>query len=89
MIVRQWRLLLALDAHRGGLTLAQLRTRMAADTTVGARTIRRDLDALILAGFPIDVRSGGAPEAATVWVIDRSQWRGGARTIFAGAEGTH
>jgi len=51
-IVRQWRLLLALEGRARGLTLAELQE--AAGEGVSDRTIRRDLNALGQAGFPID-----------------------------------
>lgn len=57
-IVRQWRLLLALEGHARALTLQELQG--AAGDQVSDRTIRRDLDALAQAGFPIEVaRSDG------------------------------
>jgi predicted DNA-binding transcriptional regulator YafY len=51
-IVRQWRLLLALEGRARSLTLAELQD--AAGDRVSDRTIRRDLDALAQAGFPIE-----------------------------------
>ena len=47
---RQWQLLTWLVSVRSGFTLAQL----AEKAGVTARTIRRDLDVLIGAGFPIE-----------------------------------
>lgn len=52
-LIRQWRLVRALSAARLGLTFQQLQD--AADETVSLRTIRRDVDTLTIAGFPIDV----------------------------------
>jgi predicted DNA-binding transcriptional regulator YafY len=51
-IVRQWRLLLALEGRARGLTLVELQA--AAGEGVSDRTIRRDLNALAQAGFPIE-----------------------------------
>ena len=51
-IVRQWRLLVALESASRGLTLAHLGE--AAADGVTERTIRRDLEALTQAGFPIE-----------------------------------
>ena len=51
-IVRQWRLLLAMEGRARGLTLAELQE--AAGEGVSDRTIRRDLNALAQAGFPIE-----------------------------------
>jgi len=51
-IVRQWRILLALEGRARGLTLTDLQE--AAGEGVSDRTIRRDLTALAQAGFPIE-----------------------------------
>lgn len=51
-IVRQWRVLLALEGRARGLALADLQA--AAGEGVSDRTIRRDLNALAQAGFPIE-----------------------------------
>ena len=59
-IVRQWRLLLALEGRARGLTLRELQE--AAGEGVSERTIRRDLNALAQAGFPIEpTRVAGTP----------------------------
>lgn len=55
-LIRQWRIVRALQASRLGLTFAQLQD-VAEDGAV-IRTIRRDIDTLTIAGFPIDVQSG-------------------------------
>lgn len=84
-IVRQWRVLLALDANRHGLTFEQLCRRLSTEHKVTERTIRRDVDALTLAGFPIDVRSPGRGRTRgdrALVTIDRSNWYGGERTVF-------
>ena len=52
-LIRQWRLLRALQKARLGMTFDQLIA--AADEPVCERTIRRDVDTFIFAGFPIDV----------------------------------
>ena len=51
-IVRQWRLLLAMEGRTRALTLTELQA--AAGEGVSDRTIRRDLNALAQAGFPIE-----------------------------------
>jgi predicted DNA-binding transcriptional regulator YafY len=51
-IVRQWRILLALEGKSRGLTLAE--AQEVAGEGVSDRTIRRDFDALTQAGFPIE-----------------------------------
>jgi predicted DNA-binding transcriptional regulator YafY len=51
-IVRQWRILVALESGPRGLSLADL--QQAAGEGVSDRTIRRDLNALGQAGFPIE-----------------------------------
>jgi predicted DNA-binding transcriptional regulator YafY len=49
-IVRQWRLLLALEGRARGQTLPELQA--AAGERVSDRTIRRDLNALARPAFP-------------------------------------
>ncbi|MCC7125410.1 MAG: WYL domain-containing transcriptional regulator [Acidobacteria bacterium] len=51
-IVRQWRILMALEGATRGLTLADIQEAAADD--VSSRTIRRDLTALAQAGFPVE-----------------------------------
>lgn len=46
-VVRQWQLLLALQARPCGIN------QLARDLDVATRTIRRDLEALEMAGFPL------------------------------------
>lgn len=48
-VVRQWEILRAIDGARNGIGIAKL----AAERGVCARTVRRDLDALQRAGFPL------------------------------------
>ncbi|MCA1558879.1 MAG: WYL domain-containing protein [Acidobacteria bacterium] len=48
-LVRQWEILRAIDGARNGIAIAKL----AADRDVHPRTIRRDIDALGRAGFPL------------------------------------
>ena len=48
-VVRQWEILRAIDCARHGISIAKL----AATLEVHTRTIRRDLDALGRAGFPL------------------------------------
>lgn len=48
-LVRQWEILRAIDGARTGIAIAKL----AADRDVHPRTIRRDIDALGRAGFPL------------------------------------
>ncbi|MEW6321113.1 MAG: WYL domain-containing protein [Acidobacteriota bacterium] len=69
-IVRQWRILLALEGRARGLSLAEVRD--AAGDGVSERTIRRDLDALTQAGFPIESsRAGGK----TRFTLNRDAYR--------------
>ena len=51
-ITRQWHLLRLLESTRG-ITLDELRARLPADYARHSRTVRRDLDALEAAGFPL------------------------------------
>src|SRR5688572_20483420 len=48
-LVRQWEILRAIDGARNGIAVG----RLAADRRVCERTVRRDLDALGRAGFPL------------------------------------
>ena len=48
-MVRQWEILRAIDGARNGIAIAKL----ASERDVCARTVRRDLDALARAGFPL------------------------------------
>ena len=74
-IVRQWRLILALETSRHGLTLADLRTQ--ADGAVSERTIRRDLDALGQAGFALEYSKR---DGRTVVRLNQDAFSGLART---------
>lgn len=69
-LIRQWRLVRALQAARMGLTFDQLRE--AAEDAVHLRTIRRDVDTLTFAGFPIDVVTGDSMGGTRVRLLDRS-----------------
>lgn len=48
-LIRQWEILRAIDGARNGIGVAKL----AAERGVHPRTIRRDIDALCQAGFPL------------------------------------
>lgn len=62
-VVRQWEILRAIDAARHGIGIRKL----AADLEVHERTIRRDLDALCRAGFPLyDAKVNGTSR----WRLD-------------------
>ncbi len=67
-VVRQWRLLQHLDAHRYGVPLDAL----AREFEVASRTIRRDMDALSWAGFPV---YSDKVEGVTRWKIDHEMFR--------------
>lgn len=55
-LVRQWEILRSIDGARNGIAVAKL----AAERGVCQRTIRRDIDALCRAGFPLrDDRTNG------------------------------
>lgn len=68
-IVRQWQVVRAIEEARLGKTIAEL----AAEFSVHQRTIRRDLEALQRAGFPLydDKRDGG-----TRWKLNRDVFKG-------------
>jgi predicted DNA-binding transcriptional regulator YafY len=80
-IVRQWRILLALEGKARGLTLAEA-TETAGDG-VSDRTIRRDFDALTQAGFPIEtVKRDGK----TFFCLNREVFKGVAAAGFSLSE---
>jgi predicted DNA-binding transcriptional regulator YafY len=80
-IVRQWRLLLALEGHARGLTLGELQA--AAGEGVSDRTIRRDLNALAQAGFPIESSRG---DGKTRYTLNRDVFGGVADAGFSLSE---
>ena len=80
-IVRQWRILLALEGRSRGLTLAE--AQEIAGDGVTDRTIRRDLDALAQAGFPIDTTKR---DGKTVYILNREVFRGVAAAGFSLSE---
>ena len=67
-VIRQWEILREIDGARVGITVAKL----AASRAVHERTIRRDIDALCAAGFPLyDDRINGS----TVWKLKTRPFR--------------
>ena len=80
-IVRQWRLLLALEGKARGLTLAEAQELVGEG--VSDRTIRRDFDALTQAGFPIETTKR---EGKTAFTLNREVFRGVAATGFSLSE---
>src|SRR5688500_12907374 len=80
-IVRQWRILLALEGRWRGLTLAE--AQEIAGDGVSDRTIRRDLDALGQAGFPIET---GKRDGKTIYSLNRDVFRGVAAAGFSLSE---
>ena len=80
-IVRQWRILLALESRARGLTLSE--AQEIAGDGVSDRTIRRDFDALSQAGFPIDT---GKRDGKTIYTLNREVFRGVAAAGFSLSE---
>lgn len=80
-IVRQWRLLLALEGVSRGLTLAEAQAE--AGDGVSERTIRRDFEALTQAGFPIET---GKRDGKTTFFLNREVFRGVAAAGFSLSE---
>lgn len=80
-IVRQWRLLLALEGKARGLTLAEAQD--AVGEGVSERTIRRDFDALTQAGFPIETEKR---DGKTAFGLNRDVFRGVAAAGFSLSE---
>jgi predicted DNA-binding transcriptional regulator YafY len=80
-IVRQWRILLALEGKARGLTLAEAQAE--AGEGVSDRTIRRDFEALTQAGFPIEtVKRDGK----TTFTLNRDVFGGMAAAGFSLSE---
>ena len=64
-VIRQWEILRAIDAARTGLAI----TKLATTLVVHERTIRRDIEALSKAGFPLyDDKTNGTP----MWKLSAS-----------------
>jgi predicted DNA-binding transcriptional regulator YafY len=80
-IVRQWRILLALESRARGLTLAE--AQEIAGDGVSDRTIRRDFDALAQAGFPIETSKR---DGRTNYLLNRDVFRGVSATGFSLSE---
>ena len=68
-VIRQWKILRAVEAARAGITIHQL----ARDTDVTTRTIRRDLQALQEAGFAIF--DEGEENETKRWKLDTQPFR--------------
>ena len=68
-IVRQWEILREIDAARTGIPIAKL----AALRKVHPRTIRRDLDALCRAGFPL---TDDKVTGTSMWKLTAKPFRG-------------
>lgn len=66
-LVRQWNLLKLLSARRFGVSVAE----MVTETGVSAKTIRRDLEAFVLAGFPLEERA--AERGKKLWHLNVNQ----------------
>ena len=78
-LIRQWQILREIDASRNGVSIAKL----AADREVHQRTIRRDLEALQKAGFPLyDVKINGS----SLWRLQPNALRGLADTTWSVTE---
>lgn len=80
-IVRQWRLLLALEGRSRGITLTEAQNE--AGDGVSERTIRRDFEALTQAGFPIETAKR---DSKTVFLLNREVFRGVAAAGFSLSE---
>lgn len=68
-VIRQWQLLRAVEGTVYGKTVQEL----AGQFHVTTRTIRRDIDALMAAGFPLDKRK---TDSGVRWQLDRHIFRG-------------
>jgi predicted DNA-binding transcriptional regulator YafY len=68
-VIRQWKLLNALQERKYGLTVDQLASQLGVTT----RTIRRDLAQLQEAGFPLEQREAGT---RLTWTLSREAFKG-------------
>ena len=68
-LVRQWEILRDIDAARTGIGV----TRLAEKRGVHTRTIRRDLDALARAGFPLFAEK---VNGSSTWKLNARPFRG-------------
>ena len=80
-IVRQWRILLALEGRSRGLTLGE--AQEVAGEGVSDRTIRRDFEALTQAGFPIETSKR---DGKTAFSLNRDVFGGVAAAGFSLSE---
>lgn len=80
-IVRQWRILLTLEGRARGLSLAEAKDVVGEG--VSERTIRRDLDALTQAGFPIEAIKR---DGKTAFTLNREVFKGVAAAGFSLSE---
>ncbi len=68
-LIRQWETLREIDSARAGVSIA----RLAASRGVHPRTIRRDLEALVRAGFPVyDEKTNGT----SMWKMNGRPFKG-------------
>lgn len=70
MVIQQWRLLLRLADYQRGATLDCLREAIADLGSVSERTVRRDLEALVGAGFSITT---GHDDGGPFWKLDDAE----------------
>ncbi len=74
-VTRIYKVLQILETSRDGMAVKEVHEHLSDHTKVAERTVRRDLDALIEAGFPIEVkerREAGQSESVRVYQIDRT-----------------
>lgn len=78
-LIRQWQILREIDGSRNGVSIAKL----ASDREVHQRTIRRDLEALQKAGFPLyDVKVNGS----SLWKMQPNALKGLENTTWSVTE---
>lgn len=78
-LIRQWQILREIDGSRTGVSIAKL----AAEREVHQRTIRRDLEALQKAGFPLyDVKVNGS----SLWKMQPNALKGLENTTWSVTE---
>ncbi|MEN6495747.1 MAG: transcriptional regulator [Thermoguttaceae bacterium] len=82
-LVRQWILLKTLSVRHHGVTVQE----MAQELAVSEKTVRRDLEAFVLAGFPLEEQVG--EHGRKQWRLDPAKYQPGLSFAFDEALALH